>query len=140
MMQPAHRTADHSAPGQRGRIDEWHVSCFEACVMSSTLRPQTMLARRCCLRRAGAGLVALLGGSALRAAESPSPPRLKFRSRRAACSCDSDIDDEAIERAAAQRQTGTAAKGEKAESPAPAGSAARGGTERTAEPTTTRRP
>jgi len=72
---------------------------------------------------------------ASRAAGEPaaSAPRIRFRSRRAVCDCGSDLDDEAIERAMAERSARAAS------APAADGQAS---DERKSKsgPTTTRRP
>ncbi|MBL8289552.1 MAG: hypothetical protein JNL85_16345 [Rubrivivax sp.] len=52
----------------------------------------------------GAGTAASSAASAPSTASAASaPPRLRFRTRRAPCACAGDIDDEAIERALAER-------------------------------------
>lgn len=53
-------------------------------------------------------LLALVAAPAVAAVAESAPagaaPRLRFRTRRAACACEGDIDDEAIERAIEERK------------------------------------
>jgi len=58
---------------------------------------------------------------AQRAAGDVAPPRLRFRSRRAVCDCAGDLDEQAIERAFAERHGQPAAASEAAASAASKG-------------------
>lgn len=119
----------------------WHVSCFDGRRMLPRHHPSNpeaaLRARRHCLLGAlvllATEAVRAEGAAAVPAAPASSSSRLRFRTRRAACDCAGDIDDEAIERAMAGRAA------------APASGAAGGGTDKPAEKsrsatTNTRRP
>lgn len=75
-------------------------------------------ARRARRRWLAGGLLALI---AQRALGEAAAQRLRFRSRRAVCDCAGDLDDEAIERALAERRGQAAAASEPAASAASKG-------------------
>lgn len=66
-----------------------------------SMKSSAASSRRACLLGLALALVAR-GARSQQAASSPTP-RLRFRSRRAACDCSGDLDDEAIEAAEAAR-------------------------------------